>query len=149
MHSLTLPLRHVHRAGGQAWAGRGARTPISLYHIYIYLLSYNLQSDSNHIYNFKIGPRKVRATSRANFFVPNEGHYLLYILVRTECEGGHYFSYILVRAECVRCPWLLAETKVATILGIFSHFWAPPLFKTPEGLVVGIQIFAWATTKYK
>ena len=22
---------------------------------------------------------------------------------------------ILVRAECVRCPWLLAETKVATI----------------------------------
>ena len=64
-------------------------------------------------------------------------------------KGGHYFSYILVRAECVRCPWLLAETKVATILGIFSHFWAPPLFKTPEGLVVGIQIFAWATTKYK
>ena len=26
---------------------------------------------------------------------------------------------LLVRAECVRCPWLLAETKVATILGIF------------------------------
>jgi hypothetical protein len=24
----------------------------------------------------------------------------------------------LVRAECLRCPWLLAETKVATILGI-------------------------------
>ena len=24
---------------------------------------------------------------------------------------------ILVRAECVRCPWLQAETKVATILG--------------------------------
>ena len=22
------------------------------------------------------------------------------------------------RAECVRCPWLLAQTKVATILGI-------------------------------
>ena len=25
---------------------------------------------------------------------------------------------LLVRAECVRCPWLQAETKVATILGI-------------------------------
>ena len=24
----------------------------------------------------------------------------------------------LVQAECVRCPWLLAETKVATILGV-------------------------------
>ena len=24
---------------------------------------------------------------------------------------------LLVRAECVRCPWLLAEMKVATILG--------------------------------
>jgi hypothetical protein len=24
---------------------------------------------------------------------------------------------LLVRAECMRCPWLLAETKVATILG--------------------------------
>ena len=28
----------------------------------------------------------------------------------------------LVRAECVRCPWLLAQTKVATILGTFFHF---------------------------
>jgi hypothetical protein len=27
------------------------------------------------------------------------------------------FQDSLVRAECVRCPWLLAETKVATILG--------------------------------
>jgi hypothetical protein len=34
-------------------------------------------------------------------------------------EGGHYFLVILVRAECMRCPWLLADTKVATILGIF------------------------------
>ena len=25
---------------------------------------------------------------------------------------------LLVRAECVRCPWLLAQKKVATILGI-------------------------------
>ena len=25
---------------------------------------------------------------------------------------------MLVRAECVRCPWLEAKTKVATILGI-------------------------------
>ena len=30
-----------------------------------------------------------------------------------------YHHRILIQAECVRCPWLLAETKVATILGIF------------------------------
>ena len=27
------------------------------------------------------------------------------------------FDKILVRAECVCCPWLLAQTKVATIFG--------------------------------
>jgi hypothetical protein len=46
----------------------------------------------------------------------------------------------------VRCPWLLAETKVATILGIFLFFFSfivlPPLFKTTERVVVGFQIFA-------
>ena len=55
---------------------------------------------------------------------------------------------ILVRAECVRCSWLQAETKVATILGNYysssSSFFFPPLFKTPEGVVIGFQIFAWA-----
>jgi hypothetical protein len=67
----------------------------------------------------------------------------------------------------MRCPWLLAETKVAAILGIgpsgvralplaadinegghyfryFSLFFLPPLFKTTEGVVVGFQIFVWA-----
>ena len=34
-------------------------------------------------------------------------------------EGGHYFRY-------------------------FSTLLLVPLFKTPEGVVVGIQIFAWA-----
>ena len=59
-------------------------------------------------------------------------------------EGGHYFAYILVRAECVRCPWLLAQTKVATILHTFFHLglFLPPLFKTTEGVVVLFQIFA-------
>jgi hypothetical protein len=33
----------------------------------------------------------------------------------------------LVRVECVRFTWLLAETKVATILGIFFFFFLPPL----------------------
>ena len=33
--------------------------------------------------------------------------------------GGHYFTY-------------------------FSFFLLPPLFKTTEGVVVGIQIFAWS-----
>ena len=62
---------------------------------------------------------------------------------------------ILVRAECVRFPWLLAQTKVATILGTFFHMllscyliiFLPPLFKTTEGVVVGFQIFAWAPKK--
>ena len=31
------------------------------------------------------------------------------------------FFVILVRAECVRCLWLLAKTKVATVLGIFKR----------------------------
>ena len=30
----------------------------------------------------------------------------------------------LVRSESVRCPWLLAETKVATILGTFWSEWS-------------------------
>ena len=31
---------------------------------------------------------------------------------------GKWILDYLVRAECVRCPWLLPQTKVATILGI-------------------------------
>ena len=44
------------------------------------------------------------------------------------------------RAECVRCPWLLAQTKVATILGIFfSSFLVVGtlLAFTQEGIIVG------------
>jgi hypothetical protein len=61
----------------------------------------------------------------------------------------HILENLLVRAECVRCPWLLALTKVATIFGIFLflvHFLTPQ-FKTTEGFVVGFQIFAWAPKK--
>jgi hypothetical protein len=53
----------------------------------------------------------------------------------------------------VRCPWQLAETKVATILGTLFFFFffffllLPPLFKTTEGVVVGFQVFAWAPKK--
>ena len=43
----------------------------------------------------------------------------------------------LVRAECVRCPWLLAQTKVATIFDIFPHGVVTLLPFTPEGIVVG------------
>ena len=79
-------------------------------------------------------------------------------------------------AECMCCPWLLAKTKVATILGIFGpsgvrvlplaaginegghyfryiflflvfFFLLPPLFKTTEGVVIGFQIFAWGPKK--
>ena len=47
---------------------------------------------------------------------------------------------IFGRAECVRCPWLLAQTKVATIFGIFPLVGVlvltrPPI--TPEGIIVG------------
>ena len=37
-------------------------------------------------------------------------------LLNNLCEGK-VDMVMLVRAECVRCPWLLTETKVATILG--------------------------------
>jgi hypothetical protein len=56
--------------------------------------------------------------------------------------NGNHTTDILVRAECVCCPWLLSETKVATILGIYLLL-LPPLFKIPEGVVVGFQICAW------
>jgi hypothetical protein len=52
---------------------------------------------------------------------------LVHKLVRAECVRCPWLlsetkmatisGKLLVRAECVRCPWLLAETKVATILG--------------------------------
>ena len=54
-------------------------------------------------------------------------------------EGGHYFLYF-GRAECVRCPWLLAQTKVATIFDIFPHLLVvvvTPILFTPEEIVVG------------
>ena len=46
---------------------------------------------------------------------------------------------VLVRAECVRCPWLLAQMKVATIFDIcFPHLLLDTLLPfTPEGIVVG------------
>ena len=54
----------------------------------------------------------------------------------------------------MRWPWLQAEMKVATILGInllllLSSFFFPPLFKTPERVVVGFQILAWAPSNKK
>jgi membrane-associated PAP2 superfamily phosphatase len=54
---------------------------------------------------------------------------------------------ILVRTESVRCPWLLAEMKVATIFSELIFFLLPPLFKTREGMVEVLQIFAWAPRK--
>jgi hypothetical protein len=51
----------------------------------------------------------------------------------------------------VRCPWLLAEMKVVTILGNYSsccccyHPYSKP--QKAEGVVVGFQIFAWDPNK--
>jgi hypothetical protein len=42
--------------------------------------------------------------------------------VQTISEATMPLVKELVQAECVRCPWLQAETKVATILGIFPLF---------------------------
>ena len=36
-----------------------------------------------------------------------------------ELDPGLGLGLEVVRVECMRCPWLLAQTKVATILGIF------------------------------
>ena len=53
----------------------------------------------------------------------------------------------------MRCSWLLAQTKVATLLGIFPLLVVVLLVLvvvvtllpfTPEGIVVGFLIFAWA-----
>ena len=44
------------------------------------------------------------------------------------------------KLECVRCPWLLAQTKVATIFDIFPHVLLLVLTLlpfNPEGIVVG------------
>ena len=47
---------------------------------------------------------------------------------------------MLVRAECVHCLWLLAQTKVATILGIFPLVLVlvgTRIPFAPEGIAVG------------
>ncbi len=35
---------------------------------------------------------------------------------------SYHIISLLVRAECVRCPWLMAQTKVAIVLGIISPY---------------------------
>ena len=70
-------------------------------------------------------------------------------------EGGHYFRYFffLVRAKCVRpaeqLRWPLFLVINLFFLDLLISFLVDflfliPLFKTPEGVVVGFQIFAWA-----
>ena len=56
----------------------------------------------------------------------------------------------LIGPSMLRAP--AEQTKVATILGIFLFFLLLlllliPLFKIPEGVIVGFQIFAWAHKK--
>ena len=79
------------------------------------------------------GPSGVRALPLASginesghyfrYFCPSEVHALP--LAAGINEGGHYFRYFFP-------------------LVFFLVFFLPPLFKTTEGVVVGIQIFAWA-----
>ena len=52
----------------------------------------------------------------------------------------------------MRCPWLLAQMKVATIFDIFPHGVGVLLTLlpfNPEGIVVGFYIFAWAPNSQK
>ena len=73
---------------------------------------------------------------------------VFHIIGRAECMRCPWLlaqtkvATILVRAECVRCPWLLAQTKVATIFDIFPHVGVVGVVLTllpftPEGIVVG------------
>ena len=50
----------------------------------------------------------------------------------------------LVRAECVRCHWLLAQTKVATILGIGLSMLRAPAeqLRWPLFLVINLLVRA-------
>ena len=45
-------------------------------------------------------------------------------------EGGHYFHNKIISCQ--------------SFLLFFSFLFLPPLFKTTEGVIVLIQIFAWA-----
>ena len=51
---------------------------------------------------------------------------------------------IFIGPSEVRAP--AEQLRKTTILGNFSFllFFLIPIFKTPEGVVVGFQIFAWA-----
>ena len=46
--------------------------------------------------------------------------------VQTVSDSHRPLFLVIGRAECVRCPWLLAQTKVATI---FGNFKAQPQFQ--------------------
>ena len=52
---------------------------------------------------------------------------------------------MLVRVECVRCPWLKAETNVATILGNFAPSGVREL-PLAAGINVGGHYFRYFST---
>jgi hypothetical protein len=62
---------------------------------------------------------------------------------------GHT-EVLLVRAECVRCPLLLAKTKVATILDIFFLFSSSyrRYSKPQKGSSYGFKFFHELLKKY-
>ena len=75
-------------------------------------------------------------------------------------EGGHYFiGPSEVRATSGATYWSersacdqrsnLGRPLFLVINLFFSSFLFIPLFKTPEGVVVGFQIFAWAPKYHK
>ena len=49
---------------------------------------------------------------------------------------------LLVRAECVRCPWLLAQTKVATIFGRAECVRCPWLLAQTKVATIFITFFS-------
>ena len=43
----------------------------------------------------------------------------------------------------MRCPWLLAQTKLATIFGNFFHLFLLPLLKPQKGVSYGKKWFTF------
>jgi hypothetical protein len=62
----------------------------------------------------------------------------------------------LVRAECVRLPWALLRNEVSTINGVFLSLFSLSLFSLSpdvsflrEGVIIGVQNFAWGFNAHK
>ena len=132
------------------WQGVPMEPPTQFFHTLLHAL---VQEDC--FYRYVLRQKNNLKVSRRQFSVQCLVDLIMHVLSMqvwpntctcTRVTGPNLVSRKLVRAECVRCPWLQAETWVATINGIFSLSLSSSgsLLILPEGFVIGIQIFAWA-----